>query len=326
VVAAAPLAIHPLASVDEARRCAGMMASSEPWITLGRDEAACLRTLVDPTRERYVAWRGGELAGFAILCLQGAFVGYLQTLCVGEPFRGQGIGTAMLAFAEERIFRDHPNAFICVSSFNPGARRLYERLGYRPVGELADYVVPGHSEILLRKTRGPLRASAPKDFVPGHLELSGVLRLSLPRARAFPYFSPEGERLFVPGWDPEYLHPCGAPPVDPKGAVFRTRHSGEETLWVVLRHDEEAGRAEYFRLSPGSRLGTVEVHARPAGESTEVDVSYRLTGLSESGNRELASLAASFSQLLTDWASAIEAHAARPESGGRELSAADADP
>jgi ribosomal protein S18 acetylase RimI-like enzyme len=44
----------------------------------------------------------------------------------------------------------------CVSSFNHGARRLYERLGYHVVGELTDYIVEGYSEILLRKTRGPL--------------------------------------------------------------------------------------------------------------------------------------------------------------------------
>jgi hypothetical protein len=43
-----------------------------------------------------------------------------------------------------------------VSSFNPDARRLYERLGYSVVGELKDLIVPGHSEILLRKTLGPL--------------------------------------------------------------------------------------------------------------------------------------------------------------------------
>ena len=48
------------------------------------------------------------------------------------------------------------NVFICVSSFNPRARNLYESVGYEVVGELKDYIVAGHSEILLRKTIGPL--------------------------------------------------------------------------------------------------------------------------------------------------------------------------
>ncbi|MFN2443136.1 MAG: GNAT family N-acetyltransferase, partial [Thermoanaerobaculia bacterium] len=49
-----------------------------------------------------------------------------------------------------------PNVFLFVSSFNDGARRLYERLGYRVVGEVPDYLIPGASEILMRKTIGPL--------------------------------------------------------------------------------------------------------------------------------------------------------------------------
>jgi [ribosomal protein S18]-alanine N-acetyltransferase len=150
------LAIRPLGSREEAEACARMMAGTEPWITLQRDEAACLRVVQDETRERYVACDGERLAGLLILNLKGAFVGYVQTVCAAPEYRGKGVGTALVAFAEERIFRDHRNVFICVSDFNLGARRLYERLGYRLVGELTDYVVAGHAELLLRKTRGPL--------------------------------------------------------------------------------------------------------------------------------------------------------------------------
>jgi hypothetical protein len=32
----------------------------------------------------------------------------------------------------------------------------FPEAGYRRVGELADYVVAGHSELLMRKTTGPL--------------------------------------------------------------------------------------------------------------------------------------------------------------------------
>ena len=67
--------------------------------------------------------------------------------------RGQGLGSRLVEFAEQRILRVSPNIF---SSFNLGARRLYERLGYKVVGELSDYIVRGHSELLLRKTTGPL--------------------------------------------------------------------------------------------------------------------------------------------------------------------------
>lgn len=153
---AAAVSIGPLRTRAEAEACAAMMAATEPWITLRRDYEACLRVVLDEARERYVARRGDALAGLLVLNMKGAFVGYIQTVCAAREFRGTGVGTALVAFAEERIFREHRNVFICVSDFNPGARRLYERLGYRLVGELTDYIVAGHSELLLRKTRGPL--------------------------------------------------------------------------------------------------------------------------------------------------------------------------
>ena len=59
-----------------------------------------------------------------------------------------------MRFAEARIFRESPNVFLCVSSFNPRARALYKRLGYARVGELPDYLIPGHSEVIFRKTIG----------------------------------------------------------------------------------------------------------------------------------------------------------------------------
>jgi len=68
------------------------------------------------------------------------------------------LGRQLIAFAEERIFRESPNVFLCVSSFNSDARRLYERLGYELIGELRDYLVRGSSELLMRKTIGPLQA------------------------------------------------------------------------------------------------------------------------------------------------------------------------
>jgi [ribosomal protein S18]-alanine N-acetyltransferase len=148
--------ISRLEAESDAVSCAHLMATSEPWLTLGRTYEVSLRILQDPAREIYVARDGEGLAGFLILCMTGAFVGYIQTILVHPDRRGQGIGSRLLEFAEQRILQESPNIFMCVSSFNHGARRLYERQGYKVVGELTDYIVEGYSEILLRKTRGPL--------------------------------------------------------------------------------------------------------------------------------------------------------------------------
>lgn len=132
------------------------MAASEPWLTLGRGLEASRKILSDDRKERSVALVGGERAGFLVLNMAGAFAGYIQTVCVAPQFRGRSVGTALMRFAEDRVFRDSPNLFLCVSSFNQGARRLYERLGFILVGELTDYLVAGHSELLMRKSIGPL--------------------------------------------------------------------------------------------------------------------------------------------------------------------------
>lgn len=135
---------------------ASLMAASDPWRTLGRSAESCLAVLKDSSKERYAALQGDTFAGFVILNLRGAFVGYLQTVFVAPAARGGGVGTALVNFAEERIFSAHVNVFLCVSAFNTGAQRLYERLGYTRVGVLTDYLAVGQSELLLRKTRGPI--------------------------------------------------------------------------------------------------------------------------------------------------------------------------
>jgi len=140
------------------RLCARFMAATEPWLTLGLDYEACLSSATAPLREVYAARaRDGAPLGFIILQMTGTFRGYIQTICVAPEARGRGIGTRLIEFAERRIFKVTQNVFICVSSFNKGARKLYRKLGYIKIGVLKDFIVKGRNELLLRKTRGPLR-------------------------------------------------------------------------------------------------------------------------------------------------------------------------
>ena len=148
--------IRPIADDEEARACATIMATTDPWITLGRTFDRCLEAARDTALERYVAIANGEVVGFILVSMRGSFTGYIKSIAVREDWRGRGLGSALLAFAEARILRDSPNVFICVSSFNSGARALYERLGYETVGVLRDFIARGYDEQLLRKTIGPL--------------------------------------------------------------------------------------------------------------------------------------------------------------------------
>ena len=150
--------IRPLASREDAHLCATLMSTSEPWLTIGRNYEESRKLIEDPSREVHLAFDGDEFRGFIVLLMHGAFVGYIQIVAVTPQARGSGVGTELIRFAEERIFSTYPNVFLCVSSFNPRARALYERLGYELIGELRDFLIKGQSEFLLRKTIGPIRS------------------------------------------------------------------------------------------------------------------------------------------------------------------------
>jgi hypothetical protein len=138
-----------------------------------------------------------------------------------------------------------------------------------------------------------------------HIERTGSLVLPIPLAQAFPLFTAEGERSWVPGWEPQYLHPPH--PSDAEGTVFRTDHGGEETFWLVLRHDPFEGAAVYGRFTPGSRLGTVKVQCveRTTSE-TVVNVTYSLTALSASGDEVLAAMTPqAYDAMLEEWSELI---------------------
>ncbi len=128
------------------------MASSEPWITLKRGADACLAAATDPDYVTLVARApDGTPLGFARLHPRGvAGSPYLASIAVAEEARGKGVGSALLDACERR-FAGARWMFLCVSSFNARARDLYERRGFREVGDLPDYVVDGLSEILMVK-------------------------------------------------------------------------------------------------------------------------------------------------------------------------------
>ena len=130
--------------------------------------------------------------------------------------------------------------------------------------------------------------------------------------RAFTLFSPEGERTWVPNWIPEYLHPTDGAPAP--GLVFRTRAGGELTLWLVLRYDVDARLAEYVRVTPDSRLGTVVVRCHGvADDHTQVEVTYSLTALSERGNGVLESFTErAYAKMMADWRDRISALVSGP--------------
>ncbi len=119
---------------------------------------------------------------------------------------------------------------------------------------------------------------------------------------AFRLFTPLGETLWAPEWDPRFL----APVVDDSapGTVFEVEHGGATGTWMVCRC-ERWRLIQYARVIPARTAGTVTVTLEPDGADTVVTVEYHLTALSGAGRHELGELAAGYDEYLQGWESAI---------------------
>lgn len=103
-------------------------------------------------KELYIALNEqGECVGF-IYCMQNGVFGsypYLHIISVKEDCRGNGIGSLLMSYFEEKYPSD--KYFLTVDDFNINAKKLYERLGYQCVGQLPDFYKKGIDCYLMMK-------------------------------------------------------------------------------------------------------------------------------------------------------------------------------
>jgi ribosomal protein S18 acetylase RimI-like enzyme len=131
---------------------ARLLSSSEPWVTLGRGYDACLAACSSGADQLYIGWNGAVPCGMALVRERGlAGAPYLVSLAVSPGFRSAGVGAVLLRFVERVFAGRYRHLFLCVSAFNPRARRFYEREGYAAVGVLRDFIIEGADEVLMVK-------------------------------------------------------------------------------------------------------------------------------------------------------------------------------
>jgi hypothetical protein len=135
-------------------------------------------------------------------------------------------------------------------------------------------------------------------------QLTGRIQVDLPPVEAFRLFTPVGEQDWAHGWKPRFLAP--APDDSEPGTVFETHAHGDYSVWVVTERQPGA-RISYARVTPGSQAGTVTVAISPAGDHSEVEVTYRLTALTDEGAGRLREFAEGYQAYLRSWQDAISA-------------------
>jgi len=138
-----------------------------------------------------------------------------------------------------------------------------------------------------------------------HADLTHSIRLSAAPETLFPLFEPEGERRWVRGWEPRFLWPASSEGT--VGAVFVTRRDGDETTWVLTERDVPRFIA-YANVTPNIRAARITVRFEPRPDSsTNVTVTYSVTGLSPGGNEAVRRFAAGYADYIESWRAAIEA-------------------
>jgi hypothetical protein len=134
-----------------------------------------------------------------------------------------------------------------------------------------------------------------------------------PVQAVFPLFTPEGEKLWAPGWD--YVNLMGTNPL--KGDyIFLTRthdHAANEAIWIVKSYEPETHRVQYYKIEPGEKVGIVEVTCDPLSSgSTNVQVTYRYLGLSETGNQFVERFTKKdYEAFIGEWKKLIESYFGR---------------
>src|SRR5438105_4491023 len=123
------------------------------------------------------------------------------------------------------------------------------------------------------------------------------ITVGLTREQALALFTPEGERRWAEGWDPQYPEPGRR---EGPGAVFSTRHGGHETTWITI--DQRPDGIRYARVAHGMTAGTIAVDVLGSRErATRVRVTYDLTALSAAGESWLEAFATHYEDEIAAW-------------------------
>lgn len=128
--------------------------------------------------------------------------------------------------------------------------------------------------------------------------------LAAPVDKAFGLLDPIAEKDWVPGWDPEPVHPPRLS-LEEASVFFLDRSDGREAeIWTVIRHDPARHEAVYLATAPGHQQRWIQVHCRAEDGGTRVFVEYRITALSEQGREDFDSVCP---ENLMEWQDAMSA-------------------
>jgi hypothetical protein len=157
-----------------------------------------------------------------------------------------------------------------------------------------------------------LQSSTSHTFHAHSQRRTGSFHIEASMDLVFPMFTPEVEKSWAAGWNPEYVFPADGKTT--QGMVFRTEHSGPKT-WIMTVYDPDQHRVAYVNVGPDMVI-QISVNCRSEGNGTRAEVSYVHTALTEKGNESVDAYAQEHHEKqMEHWRSAISDALAHEQTG-----------
>jgi hypothetical protein len=123
---------------------------------------------------------------------------------------------------------------------------------------------------------------------------------------AWPLFGAHKERVWAPGWDPQFLWPAIAN--DRLGMVFKIVCADNSAVWVNTRLDGGEHRAQYVYVIPEVVVTLINLKLSPNGRATRIEVSYERTALTAPANATVKHMAAEDRNAAAEWSEQINSY------------------
>lgn len=132
-----------------------------------------------------------------------------------------------------------------------------------------------------------------------HTETKFEFTANGPMDKVAPLMGADRERVWAPGWNPEFIFP--EPAADQQGMVFTVAHGPFRVPWVNTEFDLKSGRVQYVYVIPDTLATVITIRMAPEGANTRVNVEYDRTALSAGANDHVRKLAENDSKSGPEW-------------------------
>ena len=137
-------------------------------------------------------------------------------------------------------------------------------------------------------------------------------------ARVLPLLCPVREAEWLEGWDPLVVFSDSG--VAEPGCVFVTHAEPADAVWVITRHEPDAGFIEMLKISPQVTACRLTIQLTPSASGTDAEITYSHTSLGPRGDAFVAAFTEEhYREMMRNWQTRINYYLEH----GRALGAGD---